>query len=489
MSLHPDYLTATDFYQLFKCPHWPYFERFADDEEKKLKRDFTESEIKRMEDGVAHEARVVADFFKDEEVVKANVVHDAEKDFEATLDLMRQGVTYIYQGTLTFGDWTGRPDLLERQTGESELGAWHYIPLDVKSTFRLEKYQKFQLTFYSVLLEKIQKRFPAQAAIFNLDRERMSFQPADFLREFEETVVELERIRAGERPDPVLRKSCFDSGPWGAACERLAKMNDDIALLYNVDVKKLRVLRDLGVRTVADAAEMDPAVLDGTAPGLRAHGLERIKLQARALRDEQVYIRKPADLPAAGLEIHFDIESYPPDDKDYLYGFLIREKTGDRYQSFFSRSAEGEEGMWREFLAWIETLPENFTVYHFAVYEKTRLAILEKRYGGSAALEHFRENMVDLKEMINSCAIFPLYFYGLKYVASFLGFSWQGAVKGGSQSVDYYEKFLENGDESLLEAVVRYNEEDVRATAFLKDWLEKYAQEITSYEQHYPWQE
>lgn len=489
MSLHRDYLTATDFYQLLECPHWPYFERFADEEEKKLKRDYTEAEKKRMEDGVAHEAEVIAEFFKGKKIVEATVRYDPEKDFEATLNLMRQGVPYIYQGTLTFGDWTGRPDLLERQTGESEFGAWHYVPLDVKSTFQLEKYQKCQLTFYAVLLEKIQKRFPAQAAIFNLDKERLSFQPADFLREFEETVVDLERIRAGERPDPLLRKSCFDTGPWGAACERLAKMNDDIALLYNVDVKKLRALRDLGVRTVADAAEMDPAALDGTAPGLRAHGLERIKLQARALRDKQVFIRKPADLQATGLEIHFDIESYTPADKDYLYGFLIREKTGDRYQSFISRSAEGEERMWREFLAWIEKLPENFTVYHFAVYEKTRLAILEKRYAGSEALEHFRESMVDLKEMINSCVIFPQYFYGLKYVAPFLGFSWHGAVKGGSQSVDFYEKFLESGDESALEAVVRYNEEDVRATAFLKDWLEKYAQEITSYERPYPWQE
>lgn len=487
MSAHQDYLTASDFYRFLQCPHWPYFERFATDAEKTLKREMTEAERRRLENGIAHEGSVVQALFQDEPVLTAPQTFDAERDAETTIELMRQGVARIYQGTLTYGDWTGRPDLLEKRDGESVFGAWHYVPVDVKSTHALEKYQKLQLTFYATLLEKTQRRFPAEAAIMNRDGERLSFAPGEFVLDFEEYVVELERIRAGERPEPVLRKSCFDTGPWGQACKLLAEGERDIALLYNVDVRKLRALRGLGIRTIDDAAAMDPMSLDGVAPGLRFHGLDVAKRQAQALKDRLVIVREPVALPSPPLEIHFDIESDPPNDVDYLYGVLIRSGGEDRYQSFVATRLEDEGAMWKEFLAWVDTLPEEFVVYHYSAYEVSRLTVLEKRYGGSPHLERFRERMMDLKEITSSSIIFPLYFYGLKYIAPFLGFRWTGSVTGGGQSVDEFEKFLETGDRAILDAIMLYNQEDVKATAHLKDWLAKYATERAVYTEAYPW--
>jgi uncharacterized protein len=486
MSVYQDYLTASDFYRFLHCPHWPYFERFATEEEKKLRRELTESERRRLENGIAHEARVVQTLYANVQTMEQT--GDAERDATSTLEQMRAGVPCIYQGTLTSGDWTGRPDLLEKRDGESALGAWHYIPVDVKSTHALEKYQKVQLTFYATLLEKMQGRFPAEAAIMNSDGDRLSFAPGEYVRDFEECVVELERIRAGERPDPVLRKSCFDTGPWGAACKLLAEAEHDIALLYNVDVRKLRSLRDLGIRTIDDAAAMDPQSLDGVAPGLRFHGLEVIKRQAQALKDHLVIVREPMTLPNPPLEIHFDIESDPPSDVDYLYGFLIREGGVDRYRAFVAERLEDEGKMWKEFLAWLEELPGDFVVYHYSPYEVSRLTVLERRYGGSPWLDRFRERMMDLKEITSSSVIFPLYFYGLKYIAPFLGFRWTGTVTGGGQSVDEFEKFLETGDQSILQAIMLYNEEDVRATAHLKDWLASYATGLSAYTMPYPWE-
>lgn len=488
MSLHRDYLTATDFYQFIQCPHWPYFRRFATEEQtREFKREMTETERNRLENGIAHEKEVVTKLFEGSAIQEAPQFADAEKDCEATLALMRQGIPFIYQGTLTHGDWTGRPDILERREGESNLGGWHYVPVDVKSTHSLEKYQKLQLVFYATLLERVQGRFPAEAAIVNSDGERLPFTPSECISEFEEFVVEIERLRAGERPDLVLRKSCFDTGPWGAMCKRLSEAERDIALLFNVDTRKLRALRSLGIRTIDDAATMDPVSLDGVAPGLRLHGLEVAKRQAQALKDKLVIVREAVALPSDGLEIHFDIESHPPHDVDYLYGFLIRGPEGDEYKSFVAERLEDEQQMWTAFLAWIETLPPAFTVYHYSSYEMLRLGVLERRYGGNEALNRFRENMLDLKEITCSSIIFPLYFYGLKYVAPFLGFRWTGTVTGGGQSVDEFEKFLEGGDHAILKAIMLYNEEDVRATAYLKDWLAEYATKKTAYAEPYPW--
>ncbi len=482
-----DYITATDFYRFLHCPHWPYYERFATAEERALRRPISEAEQRRMENGVQHEQHVVRELFGAQPIEEIPQTYDAEQDWLTTRALMEQGVPLIYQGTLTWENWTGRPDILERHEGESVFGPWMYVPVDVKSTHALEKYQKMQLTFYASLLEKLQGHFPAEPAIVNCDGERISFHAQEGIADFRAVLAELERIRHGEKPEPVLRKSCFDMGPWGKLCERYASERNDIALLYNVDVKKLRALRDLGLRTIDDIAAMDPMAFDGVVPGLRLHGLDVMKLQAQSLQSKSVFVREPVSLPEKPFVIHFDIESDPPNDVDYLYGLFVRDGEKEYYRAFVSETLEGESRMWAEFLEWLKTLPTEYVVYHYSSYEFVRLNTLEKRYGGSVWLDLFRKQMHDLKETTSHAITFPLYFYGLKYIAKFLGFHWRSDVKGGGESVDVFEKFLETKERRLLDSIILYNEDDVRATAFLEDWLKKFAGTISSYDTPYPW--
>jgi uncharacterized protein len=487
MSKYQDYLTASDYYRFLNCPHWPYYDRFASEEEKELKREPTEAELKRQEDGVAHEKEVVEALFKNKDMIELDVTGDPEKDSEATLDLMRRGVPLIYQGTITNNDWTGRPDLLKKVDGESIFGAWHYVPIDIKSAHNVGKYHRLQLMFYAVILEQLQGGFPARGYIINKDGEEHEVMLGDYVAEFHEFTEELEKIRAGEKPDPVLRKSCFDVGPWGKLCEHDAKVSNDIAQLFNVDVKKLRALRELGIRTIEDAAGMDPVELDGKSPGLRQHGLEVAKQQAESLLHDIVIVREAVVLNAPPMEIHFDIESDPPNDVDYLLGILIRTREKTEYIPFVAKKLEDEGKMWKEFLAWMETLEEPYQVIHYAPYEKIRLKVLERRYGGSEALDRFRENMIDMKQVITHSVVLPLYFYGLKYSAPFFGFKWRGDVKSGGQSVDVFEEYLATQNEDLLNEIILYNEDDVRATAVLADWCRAYARKLTTYSEPYPW--
>ncbi len=483
------YITATDIYKYFQCPHWPYYDRFATKEEKIYRREQTSGEKTRQEDGVAHEEKIIKEVLKGQEVANVEVGIDPIKACEETMQFMRKGVHWIYQGTLTYGNRTGRPDLLERREGRSDFGLWYYIPVDVKTSVHLQKYQKMQLTFYAELLKVLQGKMPEEAVIINIKGACISFAPADILSEFHRLMKDLERSVFGEKPPPVLRKNCYDVGVWGRICQRYAEETEDIALLYKVDIQKLKSLRSLGIRNIRDAAMIDPDTLAGQAKGLTRHGLEVIVAQAQSLLHQHVIIRKPVELVSKGLEIHFDIESDPPNDVDYLFGFLIREEAGDRYQAFVAESLKEEEKMWRGFLAWIETLPLEYTVYHFASFERVRLGVMEQRYGGSHWLDLFRSQMVDLREYASSYVTFPLYFYGLKYIAKFLGFHWRNTeVTTGGESVDQFERYLETGDRALLDAIVMYNEDDVRATALLKDWLVKYAHESRVYEKPFPWE-
>lgn len=478
-------LTATDFYRYIQCPHWPYWERFGNRADR---RDLTEFEEQRLADGLDHEARVVKELYGVYSSVSAATPAEG---FEATRELMRQGVPTIYQGWLMDGEWVGRPDILERHEGQSALGSWHYVPVDVKRAHELKKEHIFQLMFYSALLEKIQKRFPSHPAILNGDGERLEIEPQEYAAEFREIAEKLGRITAGERPDPVYRKSCEDTSPWGKACFRLAKEHDDIALLFNVDINKLVFLREHGIRTIYDAAELDPATLEGQAPGVTLRALQSIQRQARSLVDQSVIIKKGWTHEMVGLEIHFDIESHPMTDTDYLYGFWIKEHGEGRYISFLAERPEDEEKMWKEFLAWLPTLPAEYTVYHYAAYEASRLTILGKRYGDTENPEllRFRTKLVDLKEGAREHAVYPLYFYSLKNICKFLGFSWTSSVKSGGASIGAYENWIATQDHAILDDIVCYNRDDVRATAHLLAWLNTYARQETVYGNPYPWEQ
>lgn len=479
-----DMLTATDFYRYIQCPHWPYWERFGDRGDR---RELTEVEEQRLADGLDHEARVVGRLYGAYSSVSAATPAEGA---EATRELMRQGVPTIYQGWLMDGDWVGRPDILERHEGESALGSWYYVPVDVKRAHELKKEHIFQLLFYATLLEKLQRRFPSHPAILNSDGERLEIEPQTHMAEFREITSKLERIIAGEQPEPVYRKTCEDTSPWGKACFRLAKEHDDIALLFNVDINKLTFLREHGVKTIYDAAELDPTTLEGQAPGMTLRALQSIQRQARSLVDQSVIVKKGWKHETVGLEIHFDIESHPMTDTDYLYGFWIKDGGEGRYVSFLADRPEDEEKMWKAFLAWLPTLPADYTIYHYATYEATRLTILGKRYGDTEnpLLQHFRTRLVDLKEGAREHAVYPLYFYSLKNICKFLGFSWTSSVKSGGASIGAYEHWIASQDRAILDDIVCYNRDDVRATAHLLAWLNTYAREETVYTKPYPWE-
>jgi predicted RecB family nuclease len=199
--------------------------------------------------------------------------------------------------------------------------------------------------------------------------------------------------------------------------------------------------------------------------------LVRAKLQARSLVEKTHYFRKPIDLPDVPTEIFFDIESDPIRSHDYLFGFLVRDSLGERYERQIAELPGKEPDMWQDFLHWISRLPENYIVYHFGTFERARLSALEQRYGGSPHLDDFRDRMIDLNETVKENVTFPLYFYGIKDIGRYIGFERGDAISGGGESVAVYERWLETGNREHLDSIIEYNKDDVIATRELKDWL------------------
>ncbi len=456
-------LTASMFYQYDFCPHWIWFDLFAD---KRKKGQMGELMEKLIEQGVAHEQEYIED--KSFVEVPVGKTEDAAR---ATMTLMEQGVETIYQGALVAKiderTWSGRPDLLVRKSGRSTFGDYYYEAVDIKSSRSLKTVQKMQLTFYALLLEHIQGTFPKHCSIININHEHIDFKPKPFLKRFSRRKNQIEAVLDGEKPELVLTRTCLQ-GPWNTQCVAQAEEANDISLLYNVNRHSISALRKVGINTVDDAALMNPATLP-KIPYMNSAALDRMKLQAESLAHKEIRVIKTPKIPNTGLLIHFDIEGDPLLGVEYLFGFL-REDTNE-YLMFLAEQPEQEEHMWKQFLRWLKTLPEEYTVFHYAPYEKSRLTMLEEKYGGSNELETFTSNLFDLFTTVKQCLIFPLYFYSIKDICKHLGFSWRHKKAGGAQSIFWYEKWLATNDREVLNDIIRYNEDDVRATVFLKNWL------------------
>ncbi len=420
------------------------------------------------EDGVLHEKRVIEQFGALEEVPSEG---DPDALFAATRAHMERGAATIYQGTLKEGDWVGRPDLLIRTDGTSRFGDWMYEAVDIKSSRQLHDVHRLQMTFYALLLKKIQGVKPEEGKIINVDREQLSFPIEEAEGAFFEALEKITAIRAGEKPEALFTSACKDS-PWYGECKREAEERDDIGLIYKIYKSEYRRLREVGYGTLKRLAEADLGTVQAEIAGVSDHRIARLHLQAQSLREKKTIRLEDPGLPAAETELFYDIEGDPMIGVDYLHGILVREHGVERYVSFTAEKPEDEASAWLAFCDFIEKY-ESAPVYHYGWYELDAIKRLSAKHGISrkAAQAVDRMNMIDLNRVVQRTVIFPLYFYSLKDIARYLGFRWRAADASGANSVLWFQEWCERGDRALLRKITDYNEDDVRATAHLKDWL------------------
>jgi len=464
-------LTGEHFYKFFQCPHWIWYDIYGDQTKK--------GEIPPLiqmihKGGLKHEREMIKG--RKFEEIKPELMRDLDEAFLTTMEMMKQGKN-IYHGVLMDQNWVGIPDLLEARPVEkgmkSNFGDHYYVVYDIKTGKEIRDEYKFQLVFYSLILERLQGVLPRDAYIINSDGEERSFMVDDFLDYFHLTKDRIEQVLAGEKPPPFLKSGCKQS-PWYSLCTEEAKECDDISLVYKLSQNDQRRFYDLGIHTVKDLASAD---LDNLRYRLEDWPFDKILRfynQAQVLISNEPRILKKSEFPEVKNEIYFDIESDPTDGIDYLLGMIIKKPGKEaEYKYFWAKDKEDEARVWREFLDFLESL-ENFVIYHYSYYEREVFRRLGNKYGISIALDDkFKNNTIDLHWKFIEAAVLPIYFYSLKDVAKYLGFKWEAEDAGGAESVVWYNDWLKTGDQKIMDKIVKYNEDDVRATLFIKEWLDK----------------
>ena len=113
-------------------------------------------------------------------------------------------------------------------------------------------------------------------------------------------------------------------------------------------------------------------------------------------------------------------------------------------------------------------------VYHYAAYERSALTRLMGEHGTrEQEVDDFlrQEVLVDLYRVVKQSLRASVDSYSIKAIEKLYGFERTADVSGGDESVVRFEEWLESGDDSILEEVERYNEEDCRSTFELDEWL------------------
>jgi predicted RecB family nuclease len=498
----PQYLTAAKLYDYTRCPHRVWRDIYGPQEEKIIE---TNPFVQLLWDrGIAHEQAVVSRLGKFADLGAGT----HEQRFRDTIEAMKNGEPLIYQGVLIHENMLGIPDFL-RLAPEGQ-----YVPIEIKSGMGYEgvnedegeqgkpkKHYAVQLALYVELLNKlgfenrrIGKVIDSSANEFDYDltlsvgkNDRRSLW--DYYEQVKNNVHLLITNQAQNKP--ALAGSC-KLCPWYQSCKKWVNENGDLTKIFYLGrSRRDRINEDLGIYAIGDILNVDvkEAMRQKKKGSQFLHGIGEKTLE-EILRRTEVLVnsQKPVvytkiEFPKVKYELYFDIEDDPTQEFVYMHGVYVKGPDGEEYKDFTATeiNTKAEKRAWQEFWDFIRSLPQDdYAVYYYSHHEKTTYRRMRKLYPDVISendLEAFfaNPNVIDLYDVVKRHTDWPVSSYSLKDLAQYLGFNWQDKTPSGALSIQWFNEFIQTGDEKMLKRLLVYNKDDCKATMVLKEGIEKLA--------------
>ncbi len=444
--------------------------------------------------------------------------------FAATLQLMQQGVECIYGGLLktSYEDnhtLLARPDLLIKQAGNSRFGDWIYVPARVELGKRPKQEYQVIAAFYAFVLAAVQQVESETAWLmlrgketkYNVDLDKWIPRMQEILNECIQT------LHLPTAPEVFISRQKCSLCNWYSSCHQTASQQKHLSLVPGVTPGRYNQLKTLDITTLRSLTQILPSEIEDL-PGFGSKVAIDLVLQAKSLlknrplllpealieptmnqelafsdreslltlpqTSDKAIIEYPTTIEidpvvyetityTAPIELYFDIEAQPDLNLNYLLGVLVvdRENNTEQFYSFLAEKPSEEEFIWQQFLELVWQYPDA-PIYHFCVYEFDTVQRLAKLYRTpSKRVLPVLDRFVDIYEQLTQTLVLPLESYALKSIARWLGFEWRDKEASGAKCIYWYDKWLQNGDRTLLEIIKRYNEDDCRATHSVKDWI------------------
>jgi len=467
--------TVRDLVTLARCAHRVTLDRRGDVDARLPVSPFVELLWTRT---MLHESTMVRSH--NAEIIDAAAPFDVRRS--RTRELMQSGAASIGGALLDIGDLCGDVPLLVKQDGVSELGNFIYVPAiaegdDITTSFELDERSAMRLCAFAELLGHTQGHRPAHGIVVATQGEREVELDA-FWPRYLELRRRARRVLLGiEQTRPGLKAECRLCR-WRVKCHDDLVAADDLTLISSVGEAERDRLERLEVKT-ADALA-DCAAEKLVASGIGKRRASTLVRAASVRRSKEPAVVAPWTRPQAALEIVYDIENDALDPFVYLHGLLLRTLTSpaepiDKYEPLCSRLPETEAELWARFLARVEALEDvsSYCVYVYGSHERTVLRRLARMYGGTAALDRFVDRLIDVHDAVRATVVLPTESTSLKAVATWLGFKWRDAEPTGAGSIAWWSEYARDpiANTAALQRVLSYNEDDLRATILIVDWL------------------
>jgi predicted RecB family nuclease len=502
--------SATDLINFVECSHLTYIDLEVAQGKLDIAPTRTDSGDLVASKGDEHEAAHLETLRAQGKQI-VTVDPDRSVDLEAacrrTVEAMREGAEVIFQSAFSDGTWVGYADLLERVERPSDLGPWSYEVADTKLARKVKPYFLLQLCFYTDLLTQIQGVVPEQMHVVLGTGERASFFPDEYLAYFRRIQQRyLDEVADMSPTYPHFVEHC-GLCRWSEHCDGQRVRDDYLGVVAWMRRDQIVRLEREGIGTMAELARaedsskpgrMMPATYDNLRlqAGLQVAQRETGKHDYLLLEPEEGrgFARMPEPSPG---DLFFDMEGDPFFDMglEYLFGVTWIEEGEPRFKPFWGTDRAGEKRAFEDFTDFVaERRREHpdLHVYHYAPYEPTALKRLMGMHATREdALDDLLRNevLVDLFAVVRQSMRISQPSYSIKKVEVFYRSAERDtSVTDGADSIIEFERWLDERDQSILDAIERYNEDDCVSTWQLRQWLLERRQEaISQHGVEIPW--
>jgi len=425
-------------------------------------------------------------------------LHEAEAQ---TLAAMHGRAEVIYQASFFDGRWRGHADFLRRVDTPSLLGSWSYEVHDTKLARTAKAGTLLQLGEYSRQLARLQGRAPRSLHVVLGNGTVEAFLFADISAYLETVRLRFEAaVDSGlvdTAPEPVALCSYCD---WKDRCTAQWRQEDHLSLVAGARRDQRIRLVAAGITTRAALAELAPGIEVDRLRGPAVAALhEQARLQLASARagalswelidpDPDAPHRGLATLPAPSAEdIFFDMEGdqfVGAFGREYLFGWVEGDAPGAQFRELWAHDAAAEKAAFEDFIDMVMAARRRDSamhVYHYAPYEPVRIKRLMGRY---ATREEEVDTLlrgevfVDLYRIVKQGVRVGVESYSIKKLEPLYTGARAAPITDAGTSVVQYEMWLDERDDSLLDSIRQYNEEDCRSLVGLRAWLEARRSEL-----------
>ena len=407
------------------------------------------------------------------------------------------GYDVIYQMPFVHQGIRGIADFLVRCEDPTE-GFAAYEPVDAKLTRTNAKTgHVLQLCFYAEAMASLLGVGPRHMHLWLGSGTTQALVVDEFLpywRRLRRQLASLldADVESTTRPQPC--DSC-EYCEFHGHCEDEWRREDSLAFVANARETDRAALERGGVRTVVELSQRRTPVAD-----LRDEKLVRLTRQAALQvasrehpdRPPRYELIEPSEDPVYGHgfelmpppddgDVFFDFEGdpfwTPRDDLMFLAGLYYRDATGAWiYDARWAHDLNEQQAMMSgliEFFARRRDVHPHMHVYHYNHTERSSIERLTRDAPDENLFASLVESglFVDLFTVAKNAVRVGTESYGLKHLEHLVQFERSGAIDQGAGAVVEYEEWMASGEQRLLDDIATYNEDDVKSTRALRDWL------------------